>query len=89
MNLLQKNRFRYFLANLNRQQQYIQSEEDRQDEVAISMGTTTKSLFNTAQLLHYIVKDDRKVCLFVFSSSIFFSYLETNRSGNISRYKYS
>ncbi|CAF1246643.1 unnamed protein product [Adineta steineri] len=46
--------------NLNRQQQHIQSEEDRQEDVATSMIDTTKSLKNTAERLRDIVKDDQK-----------------------------
>jgi hypothetical protein len=65
-----------FLANLNRQQQYIQSEEDKQDDIATSMGTTAKNLLNKAQRIHDIVKDDRKVC-FLFHSilNFFFSFI--------------
>ncbi|CAF1090263.1 unnamed protein product [Adineta ricciae] len=46
--------------NLNRQQQYIQSEEDKQDDIATSMRQTTKSLLHSAQRLNDIVKDDQK-----------------------------
>ncbi|CAF0725018.1 unnamed protein product [Rotaria sordida] len=44
----------------NRQQQHIQSEEDKQDEIATSMRITTKSLLNNAKLLHDVVKSDQK-----------------------------
>ncbi|CAF3569226.1 unnamed protein product [Rotaria sp. Silwood1] len=46
--------------NLNRQQQHIQSEEDKQDEIATSMRVTTKSLLNNAKLLHDVVISDQK-----------------------------
>jgi len=64
----------HFLANLNRQQQHIQSEEDKQDEIATSMRITTKSLLNNARRFNDIVKDDQKVCFFVFFI-IYFNYL--------------
>ncbi len=51
-----------FLAHLNRQQQYIQSEEDKQDEIATSMRITTRSLLNNARRFNDIVKDDKTVC---------------------------
>ncbi|CAF4354698.1 unnamed protein product, partial [Rotaria sp. Silwood2] len=46
--------------NLNRQQQHIQSEEDKQNEIATSMSITTKSLLNNAKLIHDVVKNDQK-----------------------------
>ena len=55
----------YLLAKLNRQRQHIQSEEDKQDEIATSMRITTKGLLNSAKRLNDIVKDDQKVCLFL------------------------
>ena len=55
-----------FLAKLNRQRQHIESEEDKQDEIATSMRITTKNLLNSAKRLNEVVKDDQKVCLFPF-----------------------
>ncbi|UJR37888.1 hypothetical protein I4U23_030578 [Adineta vaga] len=45
---------------LNRQQQHIHSEEDKQDDIATSMRQTTKSLLHSAQRLNDIVRDDQK-----------------------------
>jgi len=65
----------YFLANLNRQQQHIQSEEDKQHEIATSMIASTKSLLNSATRLNDIVKDDKKVCLIYFNMKYLFLIL--------------
>jgi hypothetical protein len=76
----------YFLANLNRQQQHIQSEEDKQHEIATSMIATSKSLLNSAIRLNDIVKDDKKVCFLLFQYEIFISNsLETWRSRKFNR----
>ncbi|CAF3480428.1 unnamed protein product [Rotaria socialis] len=46
--------------NLNRQQQFIESEEDKQDDIAALMIKTTESLLHSAQRLNDTVKSDQK-----------------------------
>ena len=79
-----------FLAHLNRQQQYIQSEEDKQDDIADKMIKTAENLKKTAESVQDIVRNDRKVRFFYFiCSQSHTSSLENNRSRKNGWYQYS
>ena len=68
--------FKNFIAKLNRQQQRIQAQENKQDEIATSMVVTTKNLLHHAKNLNYVVKADEKVCYLNFDSYFRFLFID-------------
>ena len=66
------------------------SEEDKQNDIAVTMRSTTRSILTSARQLNDIVRDDRKVRALRAPSSVDLPllFLETRRSRDSDRYEH-